>query len=301
MSVPFHWRTALPASVTRYLEQQVDGRGALNVAIAESVAGKATVLREARLGSHRYHAFVYGRRFGQPCQTQIPLHGIALDGKLAVSAEPVRLLDPEEADAREKARGQLAPRRCAVCGQAAEPERGGVAADLGGELAYFCGVDHAHVVNQHWTSLENAGLSAQSKALSAGQESWTHGPKNVLYMRVNFPDDLTEPISEANAYEVMNQVNAFYAEGSYDMTSLTATVTPLITVPQTKAYYGTNDFGEGALLDDARETARLAGYDTANYDLDIVSFTTVPTYTFGGLAYVGGKGVWLQSAGHFGQ
>jgi hypothetical protein len=297
LTVPFHWRSALPASATRYFEQQVDGRGALNVAIAESAAGKAVVLREALLGGRRYHAFVYGRRLGQPCQSQIPLHGIALDGKLAVSAEPVRLLGTEEAEALAKTRGQPALQSCGVCGQAAGPGRGGVAADVGGELAYFCGVDHANIVNQHWTNLESSGQSALSKALSAGRDSWTHGPKTVLYMRVNFPDDLTEPISEASAYEVMNEVNAFYAEGSYDVTSLTATVTPLVTVPQIKAWYGTNDFGEGALLADAREAARLAGYDTANYDLDIVSFTTVPTYSFGGLAYVGGKGVWLQSSG----
>ena len=322
LAVPFHWRTALPPSVTRYFEQQVDGRGALDVAIAESVTGKTTVLREARLGGRRYHAFVYGRRIGQPCQTQIPLHGIALDGKLAVSAAPVRLLDLDEAEALAVREGQHprepkrvetepgsrgrspslrgsrpAPQLCVVCGQAADPGHGGVAADIGGELACFCGVDHAEVVNQHWISLEQAGASAQSKALSIGRDSWTHGPKTVLYMRVNFPDDLTEPISEANAYGVMNEVNAFYAEDSYDVTSLTATVTPLVTVPQTKAWYGTNDFGEGALLADAREAARLAGYDTANYDLDIASFTTVPTYSFGGLAYVGAKGLWLQSPG----
>ena len=87
-------------------------------------------------------------------------------------------------------------------------------------------------------------------------------------------------------------------EGSYDQTWVTATVTPLLTLPQIKAWYGTA--GTGALLDDARATARLAGYDTANYDLDIACFTSVPGTNFSGwagLAYVHGKGVWLQSAG----
>jgi hypothetical protein len=297
LAVPFHWRTALPGRVTRYFEQQVDGRGALNVAIADAKGGETLAFREARISGQRYHAFVYGRRLVQPCQSRIPLHGIALDGKLAVSAEPVRRLDPEEAAVLAQAQGQSVRRSCGVCGQAAAAGRGGVAAEVGGELAYFCGVDHADIVNQHWTRLESGGADAQTKAHSAGQDSWTHGAKTLLYMRVNFPDDLTEPISEAEAYRVMNQVNAFYVEGSYDVTSLTTTVTPLVTVPQIKAWYGTNDYGEGALLADARAAARLAGFDTANYDLDIVSFTSVPTYTFGGLAYVGGKGVWLQSFG----
>ena len=295
LAVPFRWRTALPAGVIRYFEQQVDGRGALSVAIADAKGGGTIAFREARLGGQRFHAFVYGRRLSQPCQSQIPLHGIALDGKLAVAAEPLRLLDPEEAAALARARGQSVRQSCGVCGLPVEPGRSGVVADVGGELAYFCGAGHANVVSRHWISLESSGGSAQAKAHSAGQDSWTHGPKTVLYMRVNFPDDLTQPISEASAYAVMNEVNAFYAEGSYDVTSLTTTVTPLVTVPQTKAWYGTNDYGEGALLDDAREAARQAGYVTANYDLDIVSFTSVPTFTFGGLAYVGGKGVWLQS------
>jgi hypothetical protein len=296
-AVPFHWRTSLPASVTRFFEQQVDGRGALSVAVADSLSGQPVVRREVRIGDQHYRAFVYGRRLAQPCRSQIPLHGIALDGNLAVAAEPVRLLDPEETAAVAQAHGTPIARSCGVCGRAVELTQKGVAADVGGELAYFCGVDHARIINLHWTTLENTANGLQPNGHSAGQDSWTHGPKAVLYMRVNFPDDLTEPISEANAYADMNQVNTFYVEGSYDTTCLTATVTPLLTVPQVKAWYGTNDYGEGALLEDAREVSRLAGYDTANYDLDIVAFTSVPTYSFGGLAYVGGKGVWLQSMG----
>src|SRR5262249_16309659 len=53
----------------------------------------------------------------------------------------------------------------------------------------------------------------------------------------------------------------------------------------------------GGLLTDARAAARRAGYDTVNYDLDIVAFTSVPGYDFGGLAAVHGKGNWLQSTG----
>ncbi|MGI8965247.1 MAG: Calx-beta domain-containing protein, partial [Limisphaerales bacterium] len=112
-------------------------------------------------------------------------------------------------------------------------------------------------------------------------------------MRVNFPDDLREPISEAGAYSVMNGVNTFYTQGSYNTTSLTPTVTPLLTLPQSKSWYSTA--GTGALLDDARKVAKTAGYDTENYTWDIVTFTSVPGYNFGGLGYVHGKGVWLQS------
>ena len=68
-----------------------------------------------------------------------------------------------------------------------------------------------------------------------------------------------------------------------------------MTLPQTKAWYSTA--GPGSLISDAREAARRAGYETQNYPLDIVAFTSVPEYDFGGLAAVGGKSVWLQSMG----
>ena len=114
-------------------------------------------------------------------------------------------------------------------------------------------------------------------------------------MRVNFPDDLTEPVSETAAYSFMDGVNDYYTDQSYDLTSLTATVTPLMTLPQTKAYYSAA--GPGALMYDARLAARKAGFEDSNYDRDIVCFTAVPDFDFGGLAAVGGKGVWLQSPG----
>ena len=303
MTVPFGWRSALPASVTRFFEQQVDGRGALDVAVAEDFKqGNEKMIRTVRIGGQAYEAFVYGRRLRQGCEPQIPLHGIVLGGKMAVSAEPIRLLGADEAEAVARARGQTVSRTCGVCGAVADLGRQGLAADIGGELACFCDPAHARLVTQYWVVAESGSVAGiHPRAVteqSAGNDSWTHGEKSLLYMRLNFPDDLTEPISDATASSQMVGVSAFYATGSYDQTWVTATVTPLLTLPQVKAWYGTA--GTTALLADARATARLAGYDTANYALDIACFTAVPGPDFtgwAGLAYVHGKGVWLQSAG----
>src|ERR1041384_290133 len=80
MTVPFGWRSALPAKVTRYFEQWVDGRGSLDVLVGTDFErGKVTVYREAQIGQKRYKAFVYGARKSQVSQTRTPLHGIALD------------------------------------------------------------------------------------------------------------------------------------------------------------------------------------------------------------------------------
>ena len=300
LTIPFGWRNALPASVTRFFEQQVDGRGALDVAVAEDIEHvNERTMRWARINGQKYEAFVYGRRLRSGCQTQVPLHGIVLDGKMAVSAEPIRLLGPDEADALAKARGQSLSRTCGVCGAAANPGQQGVAADIGGELACFCGPEHTQLVTKHWVMAEDGGGVVSPLAVTdqtAGNDSWTHGEKPLLYMRLNFPDDLTEPVSETDAYSQMVDVNAFYAEGSYDQTWLTATVTPLLTLPQIKAWYSTA--GVGALLADARAAALLAGYDTANYERDIACFTSVPGASFSGwsgLALFHGKGLWLQS------
>jgi hypothetical protein len=296
LTVPFGWRSALPASVTRYFEQWVDGRGSLDVLVGTDFErGKVTVYREAQIGQKRYKAFVYGARKSQVSQTRTPLHGIALDDKLALQSDPLRILGAAEAEALEKERGKAADQICGVSGLQADVRQQRVAAEIGGEVRYFCGPDHARLVNDQWLAAAGGSGAGAGPFAASGGSDWTHGPKTLLYMRVNFPDDLTEPISEAGAYKVMDGVNDYYTEGSYNMTAITATVTPLMTLPNTKPWYSTA--GPGALLSDAREAARHAGFETGNYDRDIACFTTVPTYTFGGLAFVGGKGVWLQSTG----
>src|SRR5262249_6916588 len=155
-----------------------------------------------------------------------------------------------------------APLKCAVCSQliAAHPEA--VAADLGGEVNYFCGVDHAEIVNQNWKLLRTGNSAERLRAHPAGQEAWTHGVKTLLYMRLNFPDDLTDPVSVGDAYNALDGVNDFYTENSYNVTSIDPTVTPLLTLPQPKVWYETNDFGTATLLEDARAVARQAGFDT---------------------------------------
>ena len=290
LAAPFRWRLELPPNVTRHFEQWVDGRGDYEVAMADAPgAGGDHVYRWAVIGGQRYEAFVYGRRTTQISRRQIPLHGITLDGKLALLAEPIRVLDADEAAYRQRTvPGDLT---CRVCGQSVTANPLRLAGDMGGETALFCGGEHLAMVSARWVLNESGRPTANATA--GGGDAWTQGRKTLLYMRVNFPDDLTEPLSETDAYRSMDDVNRFYVEGSYDTISMTTAVTPLLTLPQVKAWYTTA--GPGALLDDAREAARKAGFDTANYDLDIVSHTSVPEFDWGGLGGVGWKAVWLQS------
>jgi hypothetical protein len=294
LAVPFAWRQALPENVTRHFERWIDGRGDFEMAMAESATdGREIIYRWAVFDQQRYRAFVYGRRSAQISQRNIPLHGIALADKIALTTEPIRFLETAEAEALAILRGHTAENSCAVCGRVLGPEV--QVGEIGGATRHFCSAEHAELANQNLRLAAVGGPGGTLDLAAGGSAAWTQGRKEVLYVRVNFPDDLTEPNSETAAYDTMDAVNAFYVENSYNQTWLSTTVTPLLTLPQVKAWYATA--GPGALLSDARIIARKAGFDTANYDRDIVSHTSVPGYDWGGLGAVGGKGTWLQGYG----
>lgn len=123
-------------------------------------------------------------------------------------------------------------------------------------------------------------------------ESWTKGAKTLLYMRVAFEDDLTEPVSEQAAASAVAAASAFFVEQSYGLFSLTGTITPLLQLPETKAYYGASPPIE--LMLDAREAARSAGFEPDDYDLDLVRNHPIPGFDFSGTSSVGEKNLWLQ-------
>ncbi len=287
-------RRELPESITKHFEKRIDGRGSLTVMVATDFEhNKRTTLREVEVGQKRYAAFVYGWRANQMTRESIPVHGIAIDGKLALSSDPLRRLDSEEIKAA-KVTGAIATEAiCGVSGKLSTSRNEEIVADAGGEILSFCSREHFDLARKQWIAAEGGATVSGGFVLLPG--SWTQGPKTALYMRVNFLDDLTEPISETAAYATMSSVNSFYVENSYNTTALIPTVTPVLTLPQTKNYYGTE--GAGALMSDARQAAKDAGYDTANFDRDIVAFPGIAAFDWGGLGSVGGKGVWLQSKG----
>lgn len=298
LAVSFQWRRTLPPNVTRHFEEWIDGRGDYEVAMAESITGGGEIVyRWAVIEGTRYRAFVHGKRLAQKSQSNIPLHGIALAGKIALAPEPIRFIATDEAETLEYARGHAAGKVCAVCGQAAPAGRQGMIGEIGGETRLFCSDEHAQLAGRNLVDAAKGGTGSGPalNEVAGGGTTWTLGRKDVLYMRVNFPDDLTEPNSETAAYDAMNEVNKFYVDNTYDQLWLSTTVTPLLTLPQVKAWYATA--GPASLLADAREVARKAGFDTANYQLDIVSHTSVPNFDWCGLGYVGGKGTWLQCSG----
>jgi hypothetical protein len=125
-------------------------------------------------------------------------------------------------------------------------------------------------------------------------DSWTQGPKTLLYIRLAFADNPTaDPQSETSCYDAINTVNNFFIENSWNTMSLIPTVTPLLVLPQTEQYY--KDQGEYVLRTDALELARNQGYDSASNIHNAIRYNGGPG-SFTGLGYVGGAGIWLKTS-----
>lgn len=316
-AAPWKWRQGLPAEVAAYLEEIVVGRGQLEVYCAEPLPGSD--YREFAGGMMRYvtmadsgrtyATYVYGRRVGQMGQENIAVYGIAVRNQLALHENPVRELDAAEAAAFGLGNAASGTSTCAICGVAVSDA--GVVLDHAGQKLQVCGTQHAGELTAALVSAENAsrrvGLASAGSTPSGGNSAWTnpppadlaatYGTRRVLFMRVIFPDDTRVPITESEAQSVMDQVNDFYVEASYNKANLVTTVTPALMMPQPKLFYG--GAGPGRLMSDAVKTAKAAGYDSSNYDFTVARHETVPSFTWGGLGGGNGKSgsAWLQGTG----
>ncbi len=137
------------------------------------------------------------------------------------------------------------------------------------------------------------------------------GPNTVLYIIARFSDQTNDPISDATALSRMSVVNEFWLNNSSGTVSIRGLDNPSqvmdivhVTLPQPTSYVSTYNANFAELLGDARAKAQLAGFDYANYNLD-VTVTSDPGFGYAGRAYVNGQGAHLlanyttlRTAGH---
>ena len=224
-ALPYLLRKELPTDVAGLLEERVSAKGKLGVlgilATADGRSAATTIRRIAEIDGKSYEAFVYGRRATQLTRENISLHGIALDGAVALSESPVRVLDAGEPPTAGK---QRAAESCPISGQAVEASSAGLAASAqavtaeSGDTVYFlCSGGHMVQLADQLTGQEGT----ESPIM---QSAWTTGNKTVLYIRVNYPDDLADPQSQASSQTMMNGCGAFFLANSYGVTSMTTTV-----------------------------------------------------------------------------
>ncbi|MCK6473273.1 MAG: carboxypeptidase regulatory-like domain-containing protein [Planctomycetes bacterium] len=287
-AVPMTTVAQLPAAVRGKLEERVNGRGDfLCLAALSTGADTPPVLRKVVLLGKSYTAHTWGRRLEQTTKYNIAMHGIAVGGQMALHPSSLRVLEPGEVpDPRLPVANP--DERCPVSGVASRD----VAVEAGGQIYFLCSGGHIITLEGELTAQEGSTPGDGSLAQSA----WTEGTKTVLYIRVNYPDDLTDPQTESSCTSMFNSSIALFQEFSYGKTSLAPTITPLLTMPQNKAYYA-GSAGDMAILADARAVASAAGYNYTNYDLDCVRFQGAGG-SYGGMAYVGARGCWMKSSSY---
>lgn len=325
-AVPMTVRQQLPPEVVNQLEERVAGEGRLALIGGTPEPGATLaepVFRSATIGDKAYRAYVYGRRETQATKLDISLSGVAVDGALAVSESPLRVLESGELPAP----GQAVTPICPVSGLSSPVVNGAPlntdalrAVEVAGRLFELCEAGHVATFEERLIAAENAA-GPYSGALTAGltaengepgtsgivgrpPASWTTGTKKVLLIRVDFSDLQGTPVNTpdsaqitptyaVNVFNGANGITDFYAQTSYGQTALSISsgdVTPVYRMPQTALYYaqgnGTtayNDF----LHTDARALATGGGYNLATYDRIGVVFSRLTTLTNSKIAYGG--------------
>lgn len=322
-TLPVALRQQLPVEILNELETRVAGIGDYIVLAADSIKGGPAVepvQRFVRLDGRTYRARVYGRRLSQTTKNGIPLHGIMLDGVLALHASALHQLDPDEAPDTTKPTVDLR-RGDKQSASASTP----TLAEMGGKIYRFASSEQLREAEARLEAAEAglgpaprqsalAVLRARVPSRATGEASgaaavanpWTEGNKNILIVRVDFPDLTGDPKARDGtvytATYVQNladtQISPYFEESSYGLTSLSNTVTTqLYRLPQTSAYYATNNASDQLHRD--AETAASTNYNVGSYDRVMVLFSPLDGISgselqYGGLANVGAAQIWLN-------
>ena len=324
-------RQQLPRAVVERLEERVNEAAFFGVLGALPGAGSKVgpaIRRQVRTDDGaNYRAFVFGQRSTQQTTERASIVGIAVDDFLAVDESPLRVVAAGEIpnhpnnltqrrrvttrddagfsagrELREQAVAKPLVDVCPISGLASPlPESSAPISaeqpviEAEGQFQFLCSGGHVHAYRDMLVAREgaNGGPAKPSNLPTATQAT---GYKSHLLMRIAFPEVRKESVSEKDGYQLGKDVEDWFVDSSYGKLSFITTVTPLLILPRTEAWYKDVDSSGSAyeVLTDARIAAKAAGFDPANFDFDTVIYTGSPG-SFGGQAYVGGKGCWLKS------
>jgi hypothetical protein len=305
LALPATQRARLPAELTAGLERRIDGMGLLTELVTmyhegadehahhaepDPEAPAESLHRSVRrpvavLGEERFFAYAAGRRAGLRSLVPVPIHGVALDGHLAISEKPWRALENGE-DGRRFAAAE--PRRCTGSE--------GEAVVSGEALRVICEAAELQALEQQWAVFEQQGrdgdfISPQAEVRS----TWTTGPKTFLYIRARFADqDASALPSLATVQGTVTSMRDHMRAFSYNlMPEITGTYTDVVALPKTAAEYNGNDI---PILTDGANAAAAANpaWNRNNYDFYAVRFVGGPG-SYAGQAYVGATGIWMKS------
>jgi M6 family metalloprotease-like protein len=310
LTVPAALRALLPPSVEELLETRVSGRGDYEILMAVQRLGARqpeAEIHRATIGGRSYEAFVYGRRSRQQSQEGASLHGIALDGRMAVHESPLRVLEPGEIVPAGVRAGRCPVSGAAVAAIAPEAEvnlSGTTVIEVDGRLWQLASADLVDSLEADLVAAEDQ-TGPSVPAIMAGEDvqplpptSWTTGAKTLLVIRVDFSDKPGDPVTYDSALNLMNNsVSPYFDATSYGATSIAATVTATTyRMPQTGEAYATGDLSSQLYTD--ATTAAGADYTIANYQHVMIVFSrlsmTGSKWSWAGLGSVGGGRTWIN-------
>lgn len=293
LAVPVAVRRGMPADILALLEAPVSGRGDLEVIAAVAAPGQTLDVRPVQRtvtmkDGREFEAFTYGLRELVPTRANIAIQGIAVDGKLALTELPGRILEPVEV-ADLNAKNEVCPTSGVVTSTTNEE----VVVDWdGADPTFFCGPKHA---------LDELLFAANGDASAGGgvvaQSANTEGVKKMLIIRVDFPDFPGQVVSDATLTTLLANIATHWGEMSFGKMSWAplgsgSDFTPTLRLPNGYASYASF----GTMLNAARAAATAAGYNYLDYTHEVVVTASKPVVSFGGIAFVGARGAWLANS-----
>lgn len=316
--IPRGTRSKLPAEVSAELEILVSARAALEVLqcclhpVGVEHDHADDFYRASVIGGREYRVHVYGSRLRDASLPATSLHGIAIDGHLAISDMRVRVLDSDE---------PLPP-------GSTPRSQDEIAVEADGKITMLASRDklpafQAAILQEEVNPITVAADAGSGASGVTGRPSqtWTHGDKKLLVIRVDFSDltgtpinkfDSNAAITETYVSNVINGasgVRSFYQENSFRKTDIllapsvaddSPDVTAVLRMPTTATSYATA--GDNALLHlDARSLATAAGFNLNAYDRIAVVFSYLgdisgSKITYGGLGSIIGPNLWVNGA-----
>ena len=294
-AVPVAVRRTLPADIAALLETRVDGTGSLEVMAADAAGpGESGMSYRTVTGGERYRAYIYGRRMDQPTRRGIPLHGIAVDGRMAVSEWPGRVL--ESVEAAEALAAMPEPPLCPVSQKPVELDDTEVVLQVAEAAEFFCAPAHALSSLRRRATLESltpvgprsapiAASGGEGTAVGSvsaqGDITWTTGDKRVLVVRVAFkssipgmPPDSAHGLTDEDCDLIVTNTAMSFYQWSYGLLDVRrvqpygSEVTPEVVLDGDWNDYTSDDVGE--IWDEVEDKVEDMGYLKGNYDFLVV-------------------------------
>ena len=273
----------LPEPVARHLEQHAEGLAEYTVTVACGGPGHRSckVERTLELNGQRLTPRWQGRRAHLGSKSGLPVHGIVLDGQMAIAGEPAR----ELAAAEKTALGLPAAQ---------------TVLSLAGARRAFDSPAAAAAWQQKLIAAEQAlGPAVRLRPVAKQKPSvaWTTGKKRVLFIRVDFSDRKGNPLNDEAANFSMKRTNEFLGDNSYGKLTIDTTLVPgVLRMPKPASWYQAEpESRDDDLLAQGRNAAKAldAKYNYRDYDLYIVCFDSIFD-GWAGKARVGTIGLWLN-------